>query len=323
MKRIGIIGGSGYTAGELIRILINHPEVEIDFVYSQTNPGKLVSSVHTDLTGQTTLEFTDRPDKEVDVLFLCLGHGKSREFLEKHSLSSHTILIDMSRDFRLKNEPGIQDRTFVYGLTDLNNEAITESKSIANPGCFATAIQLALLPLAEAGKLKNDIHVHAITGSTGAGVMPSPTTHFSWRNNNVSWYKPFVHQHETEIIQSLEQCGANSTLRFLPIRGDFPRGIYATSYTQFSGSIEEAHTLYADYYRNSCFTKLASEPVHLKQVVNTNYCHVHLHKHEDQLLVTTALDNLMKGASGQAVENMNLALGLPQEMGLRIKASVY
>ncbi|MBT8236566.1 MAG: N-acetyl-gamma-glutamyl-phosphate reductase, partial [Bacteroidia bacterium] len=208
-------------------------------------------------------------------------------------------------------------------LTDLNKESISESKSIANPGCFATAIQLALLPLAVEGKLENDIHVNAITGSTGAGVMPSPTTHFSWRNNNVSWYKPFVHQHETEIIQSLEQCGANPTLRFLPIRGDFPRGIYATSYTQFSGSFEEAHTLYADYYRNSWFTKLASEPVHLKQVVNTNYCHVHLHKHEDQLLVTTALDNLMKGASGQAVENMNLALELPQDMGLRIKASVY
>lgn len=323
MKRIGIIGGSGYTAGELIRILINHPHVEIDLVYSRTNPGKLVSSVHTDLTGQTELEFTDQPDKEVDVLFLCLGHGKSRAFLEEHSVSSNTILIDMSRDFRLKEEPGIQDRTFVYGLTDLNKEAITASKSIANPGCFATAIQLALLPLAKSGLLDNDIHVHAITGSTGAGVMPSPTTHFSWRNNNVSWYKPFVHQHETEIIQSLEQCGAKPTLRFLPIRGDFPRGIYATSYTRFSGSLEEAQTLYTDYYRNSCFTKLASEPVHLKQVVNTNYCHVHLHTHEDQLLVTTALDNLMKGASGQAVENMNLALGLPQDTGLRIKASVY
>ncbi|NND15634.1 MAG: N-acetyl-gamma-glutamyl-phosphate reductase [Eudoraea sp.] len=323
MKRIGIIGGSGYTAGELIRLLINHPQAGLDFVYSRTNPGKLVSSVHTDLTGQTELEFTDKVEKEVDVLFLCLGHGKSREFLEQHTVSDKTLLIDLSRDFRLKNEPGIQGRTFVYGLPEMNKEDIGNSTSIANPGCFATAIQLALLPLATAGKLLDDVHVHAITGSTGAGVMPSSTTHFSWCNNNVSWYKPFVHQHETEIIQSLEQCGASPKLRFLPIRGDFPRGIYATSYSSFSGTLEEARQLYEEFYSTSSFTKLTAEPIHLKQVVNTNYCHVHLHKHEDQLLVTSALDNLMKGASGQAIENMNLSLGFPQDMGLRIKASVY
>ena len=323
MKRIGIIGGSGYTAGELIRILINHPEAEIAFAYSRTNPGKLVSSVHTDLSGQTALEFTDQTGQEVDVLFLCLGHGRSREFLEQHPVSENTLIIDLSRDFRLQTEPGIQGRSFMYGLPELNKEGILESKSIANPGCFATAIQLALLPLASAGKLIDDVHVHAITGSTGAGVIPSPTTHFSWRNNNVSWYKPFVHQHETEILQSLEQCGAESKLRFLPIRGDFPRGIYATGYTKFEGSLSQARELYEAYYQNSRFTKIASEPVHLKQVVNTNYCHLHLHAHEDQLLVTSVLDNLMKGASGQAVENMNLALGLPEDMGLRIKASVY
>lgn len=323
MKRIGIIGGSSYTAGELIRILIHHPEVEIAFVYSRTNPGKAVSAVHPDLSGYSALQFTDRTDMEVDVLFLCLGHGKSREYMKQHHVAKDTLLVDLSRDFRLNDSRNIQDRNFVYGLTELHKKAIESANSIANPGCFATAIQLALLPLALAGELDQDIHVHAITGSTGAGAIPSATTHFSWRNNNVSWYKPFVHQHESEIIQSLENGNVNPKLRFLPIRGDFTRGIFATAYTRFDRSLEEAQEIYSQFYEGSPFTTCVTEPIHLKQVVNTNQCHVHLHKHEDQLLITTALDNLLKGASGQAVENMNLAVGYPQVMGLQLKATIY
>lgn len=323
MKRIGIIGGSSYTAGELMRILVNHPGVKIDYVFSRTNPGKPITSVHPDLLGQIDLSFTDQVFKEVDGLFLCLGHGKSMEFLKKYSFPEHTVLVDLSRDFRHKDHEKIQERSFVYGLPELNKDAITESKSIANPGCFATAIQLALLPLACVGQLTDTIHIHAITGSTGAGAIPSSTTHFSWRNNNVSWYKPFTHQHEAEILQSLEQCGVSGNLRFLPVRGDFPRGIFATCYTRFEGSLDDTQALYDSYYSQAVFTQCAQAPIHLKQVVNTNYCHVHLHKHEDELLITSALDNLLKGASGQAVENMNLALGFPQEMGLQLKATVY
>lgn len=323
MKRIGIIGGSSYTAGELLRLLVNHPGVEIDFVFSRTNPGKPISTVHPDLLGQIDMTFTDQISKKVDGLFLCLGHGKSLAFLEKYSFSESTVIVDLSRDFRSKDHDKIQGRSFVYGLPELNEEAIAGSKSIANPGCFATAIQLALLPLACAGQLEDTLHIHAITGSTGAGAIPSSTTHFSWRNNNVSWYKPFVHQHEAEILQSLKQCGASGKLRFLPVRGDFPRGIFATCYTRFEGTLEDAQKLYDSYYAQSVFTRVAQSPIHLKQVVNTNYCHVHLHKHEDELLITSALDNLLKGASGQAVENMNLALGFPREMGLQLKATVY
>ena len=323
MKHVGIIGGSSYTAGELIRILIHHPEVAISFIYSRTNPGKPISAVHPDLNGQTSLKFTDKTDIEVDILFLCLGHGRSQEFLKEHKISEGTLIIDMSRDFRLKDHDTIQGRSFVYGLPELHKKEIQTSKSIANPGCFATAIQLALLPLAQAGELKQDIHVHAITGSTGAGAIPSATTHFSWRNNNVSWYKPFVHQHESEILQSLHEEGASARLHFLPIRGDFTRGIFATAYTRFEKSIEAAAEIFSEFYAQAPFTTFVQEPIHLKQIVNTNQCHVHLHKHEDQLLITSALDNLLKGASGQAVENMNLALGYPQELGLQLKATMY
>jgi len=323
MKRIGIIGGSSYTAGELIRILIHHPEVEITFAYSRTNPGRSISAVHPDLNGYSSLQFTDKPDQEVDVLFLCLGHGKSREYIEHFGISKDTLVVDLSRDFRLSGDQNIMDRSFIYGLPELNKTGIQSAQSIANPGCFATAIQLALLPLAHAGKLKQDIHVHAITGSTGAGAIPSATTHFSWRNNNISWYKPFVHQHESEILQSLQYCGVNARLMFLPFRGNFTRGIFATAYTRFDSSLESAKEIYNNYYDGAPFTTCVREPIHLKQVVNTNQCHVHLHKHEDQLLITTALDNLLKGASGQAVENMNLALGYPQETGLKLKATMY
>ena len=323
MKRIGIIGGSSYTAGELIRILIHHPEVEIKFVYSRTNPAKSVAAVHPDLNGQTDLKFTDKTNMEVDVLFLCLGHGKSREYLEQYLVSDATLIVDMSRDFRLEAHNTIQGRNFIYGLTELHKSVIQSAKSIANPGCFATTIQLALLPLAHAGLLEEDIHVHAITGSTGAGAIPSSTTHFSWRNNNISWYKPFVHQHESEILQSLHESGAQAKLRFLPVRGDFTRGIFATAYTRFDKSLEAAQEIFSSFYDEAPFTHCVEEPIHLKQVVNTNQCHVHLHKHEDQLLITSALDNLIKGASGQAVENMNLALGYPQEMGLHLKATMY
>lgn len=323
MKRIGIIGGSSYTAGELIRILIHHPHAEIAFVFSRTNPGKSIAAVHPDLSGQIQLQFTDRTDIDVDVLFLCLGHGRSKEYLEKHEVSEQTLIIDLSRDFRLNESKGIRNRTFVYGLPELYKSEIRDSRSISNPGCFATAIQLALLPLSEAGKLSHDIHVHAITGSTGAGAIPSDTTHFSWRNNNVSWYKPFVHQHESEIVQSLMQNGTPAKLRFLPLRGNFARGIFVTAYTRFEDSLERAQQLYADFYNEALFTTCVTEPVFLKQVVNTNQCHLHLHKHEDQILITSALDNLIKGASGQAVENMNLALGYPQDTGLRLKATTY
>ncbi|WP_190809944.1 N-acetyl-gamma-glutamyl-phosphate reductase [Flagellimonas sp. S3867] len=324
MIKAGIIGGSGYTGGELIRLLLNHPDVEIDFVFSTTRAGKPITSAHPDLLGVTNLEFTGEVNPNVDVVFLCLGHGNSSKFLNENSFSETTKIIDLSNDFRLKADATFQGKTFVYGLTELNNEKIKKADYIANPGCFATTIQLGLLPLAKAGLLQNQVHINAITGSTGAGVGLSSTSHFSWRNNNVSWYKPFTHQHLGEIGESLDSFG-NKTgqLFFLPNRGNFTRGILATSYTQFDGSLEEAQQLYQEYYKDDVFTHVSAEPIHLKQVVNTNQCHVHLHKHEGTLLVTSAIDNLLKGASGQAVQNMNLIFGLEEAKGLQLKAGVF
>ncbi|MCK0132353.1 N-acetyl-gamma-glutamyl-phosphate reductase [Flavobacteriaceae bacterium F08102] len=324
MKQIGIVGGSGYTGGELIRILLNHPAVEIDFVYSTTKAGKPISHAHPDLLGMTDLVFSDEIHADVDVLFLCLGHGNSTQFLLKYDFDPNTIIIDLSNDFRLKKDANFEGMEFIYGLPELNKVAIEKAQYIANPGCFATAIELALLPLAKAGQLNQEVHINAVTGSTGAGVQPSNSTHFSWRNGNVSWYKPFTHQHLGEINESLSQVGGTTgRLLFLPSRGNFTRGIFTTAYTRYSGSLNEAYELYEHFYKNAIFTQVSREEIHLKQVVNTNQCHLHLHQHEGYLLVTSILDNLVKGASGQAVQNMNLIFGFEQDLGLQLKATYF
>lgn len=324
MIKAGIIGGSGYTGGELIRILLNHPQVDIDFVYSTTRAGKKVITAHPDLLGTTEMEFTGSVNSNVDVVFLCLGHGNSSKFLKENTFSTRTKIIDLSNDFRLQEDAIFEGREFVYGLPELNKLKIKKANYIANPGCFATTIQLGLLPLAKAGLLGQEVHVNAVTGSTGAGVSPSATTHFSWRNNNASWYKPFTHQHLGEINESLKSLQKDSgELFFLPNRGNFTRGILATAYTNYIGSLEQAIHLYKDFFADACFTHIAEEPIHLKQVVNTNQCHIHLHKHNDILLITSATDNLLKGASGQAVQNMNLMFGFDENEGLALKAGVF
>lgn len=324
MIKTGIIGGSGYTGGELIRILLNHPQAQIDFVYSTTRAGKPISSAHQDLLGLTDLQFSGEINPEVDVVFLCLGHGNSTSFLHENHFSASTKIIDLSNDFRLQADSVFNGQRFIYGLPELNKFAIQSAEAIANPGCFASAIQLALLPLAKGGLLGNEVHINAVTGSTGAGVGLSDTSHFSWRNNNVSWYKPFTHQHLGEIGESLNSYGKSvGKLMFLPNRGNFTRGILATAYTKYSGTLDEATKLYHDFYKDAAFTHISDEELHLKQVVNTNQCHIHLHKHDDLLLVTSAIDNLLKGASGQAVQNMNLMFGFPETEGLLLKAGVF
>lgn len=324
MIKAGIIGGSGYTGGELIRLLMHHPAVEIDFVYSTTKSGQPITMVHPDLLGQTDLSFTGEINPEVSVVFLCLGHGNSKQFLNDTIFSEETLIIDLSNDFRLQTDANLSGIKFVYGLPELNKDAIETAKAIANPGCFATAVQLALLPLAKEGLLQNEMHINAVTGSTGAGIKPSSTTHFSWRNNNVSWYKPFTHQHLGEIGESLNSFGNTiGKLHFLPNRGNFSRGILSTAYTHFKDSLGEAYEVFNGFYKNALFTHLTEQPIHLKQVINTNNCHIHLHKHEDILLVTSAIDNLLKGASGQAVQNMNLMFGLEEDLGLNLKATAF
>ncbi len=321
MLKVGIIGGAGYTAGELIRILLHHPAAEIAFVQSRSSAGKPVASVHDDLVGDTDLRFCADIPAEPDVLFLCSGHGASEAFLKENSFSNKLKIIDLSHDFRLKR-PG---NDFVYGLPELNRTAICEAQKIANPGCFATAIQLALLPLASEGLLKNEVHIHAITGSTGAGQQPTDTTHFSWRSNNLSIYKPFGHQHLGEIGQSLRQLqpGFEKSINFLPVRGDFTRGIFASAYTQSDESENRLKDLYRTFYNDAPFTKIVNENPSLKQVVNTNKCLVFLEKHGDKILIISILDNLLKGASGQAVQNMNLLCGLPETTGLQLKATAF
>ncbi|WP_289060862.1 N-acetyl-gamma-glutamyl-phosphate reductase [uncultured Zobellia sp.] len=324
MIKVGIIGGSGYTGGELIRILLHHPEAEIDFVYSTTRAGKKITTAHADLLGTTDMEFTGTINPNVAVVFLCLGHGNSSKFLQENEFSKDTKIIDLSNDFRLQADAVFEGKKFIYGLPELKKEEIKKADYIANPGCFATAIQLGLLPLAKANKLGQAVHINAVTGSTGAGVSPSATSHFSWRNNNVSWYKPFTHQHLGEINESLKSFQANSgELFFLPNRGNFTRGILATAYTEYDGTLEEAIDLYKDFYADAQFTQVAEEPIHLKQIVNTNQCHIHLHKHENTLLITSAIDNLLKGASGQAVQNMNLIFGFEEGTSLNLKAGVF
>lgn len=325
MITVGIVGGAGYTAGELIRILLNHDQVHIDFIYSTSNAGNPVSMIHQDLIGTTDFVFSSKIDPDVDVLFLCLGHGNSTTFLEAYPFSEDTKIIDLSNDFRLTADSVFQGKEFVYGLPELNKKKIKKAQHIANPGCFATALQLALLPLVDKGLLKEDVHINAVTGATGAGVSLSKTTHFTWRDNNFSYYKPFTHQHLGEINQTVQQLQADfeSEINFMPNRGNFSRGIYATTYTKFEGSLEEAQKLYQDYYKKAKFTFVSDQELHLKQVVNTNKCLIHLHKHNDKLLITSCIDNLIKGASGQAVQNMNLMCGFEETEGLQLKGSYF
>ena len=320
MIKAGIIGGAGYTAGELIRILIHHPEVELDFVYSTSQPGKPVSGIHQDLLGETDLEFSGEINKNTDVVFLCLGHGNSVKFLAENQFSANTKIIDLSTDYRMDGE-----HEFVYGLPEFNKEKIKNANFIANPGCFATAISLAILPLAKAGLLQNDVHINAVTGATGAGTSLSATTHFTWRDNNFSSYKAFEHQHLNEIGQSLKKLQDNKLpeLNFIPNRGNFSRGIHATAYTKFEGSLEEAKAIFTEAYKDSAFTFVVEEALHLKQVVNTNKCLLKLQKFGDKILITSIIVNLLKGASGQAVENMNLMFGFEESLGLKLKATYF
>jgi N-acetyl-gamma-glutamyl-phosphate reductase len=313
MAKIGIVGAAGYTGGELLRILIHHPDVIITCAMSNSQAGKLVSDVHTDLLGSCSLVFT-KDLTPVDVLFICSGHGESKKFLASHSIPWHTKIIDLSTDFRDQSE------SFVYGLPEYQKEKIKEATKVANPGCFATSIELALLPLADQGLLSSDIHVSAITGSTGAGQALSDTSHFSWRNNNVSVYKTFTHQHLSEIRQTISAVQAAPKIHFIPYRGNFSRGIMANVYTRFDGTQEDAEKMYDAFYQNSPFVFRSSQPVDVKQVVNTNKCFLHLEVHEGQLLITSVIDNLLKGASGQAVQNMNLMLGWDEDAGLRLKS---
>ncbi|GAB4347308.1 MAG: N-acetyl-gamma-glutamyl-phosphate reductase [Flammeovirgaceae bacterium] len=326
MIKIGIIGGAGYTAGELIRILLQHPSVQIAFVQSQSHAGQAVTKVHQDLVGETELLFSNDLRFDVDVLFLCQGHGQAVQFLQKNSIPSKVKIIDLGNDFRLEGNALVQNRKFVYGLPELYKKQISEANSIANPGCFATAIQLALLPLASEKLLNADIHIHAITGSTGAGQSLTDTVHFTWRTNNISIYKAFTHQHLGEIRQSIQflQNNFQKEVNFIPVRGNFTRGIFATLYLDCQLSENEAKTLYSDYYRDAAFTHLSdSDEVHLKQVVNTNKCLLHVAKYRNKILITSIIDNLLKGASGQAVQNMNLMCGLPEKEGLNLKASYF
>ncbi len=325
MIQVGIVGGTGYTAGELIRILINHPKTQLNFVYSTSHAGNYIYEVHQDLVGALDLKFTNTINAEVDVLFLCLGHGNSKKFLEQYAFSSHTKIIDLSNDFRLAKAAAFKGKNFVYGLPELQKEVIKKAQYIANPGCFATAIQLALLPLAEQKLLTSSAHINATTGATGIGATPSETSHFSWRDNNFSVYKAFTHQHLDEIQESLLQLQSNFTgeLYFIPNRGNFSRGIFASVYLKFDKSIDEAYKIFEDYYREAPFTIISKSPIYLKQVINTNNCFIHLEKHKNVLLITSIIDNLLKGASGQAVQNMNLMFGFDELEGLKLKATAF
>jgi len=325
MIKAGIVGSSGYVAGELLRCLIHHPEVDIDFLYSHSQPGLNAGEIHQDLIHLENLTFTNVINEQVDVVFLCLGHGNSTKFLKTHSFSSQTKIIDLSNDFRLKNDAAMGEKDFVYGLTELNHGAIKTAQHIANPGCFATAIQLALLPLAAKQHLNDDVHIHAITGSTGAGQGLSTTSQFSWRSNNVSIYKAFDHQHMGEIGENIVslQPKFKHEINFLPVRGNFTRGIFASAYMTTDLSEMQLQDLYEDYYQDAPFTHLSKNTVHLKQVVNTNFCYLQVQKIDGKVLITSVIDNLLKGAAGQAIENMNLMFGLDQKSGLALKASLF
>ncbi len=321
MIRVGILGAAGYTGGELIRLLLNHPEAQIVFANSESNAGNPVSDVHEGLIGDTDLLFTDQmPFDKVDVVFFCFGHGKSQQFLAEHKIPEGVKIIDLAQDFRIK---GAHD--YVYGLPEINKSAIEQAKHLANPGCFATAIQLALLPAAAMGLLTEDVSVNAITGSTGAGQKPSSTTHFSWRMGNLSIYKPFTHQHLAEIRQSIQQVQGHleASIDFIPYRGDFARGIFCTSVIKTQAPAEDVISGYKEFYRDAAFTHYCDKALDLKQVVNTNKALVHADAFEGKILVTSCIDNLLKGAVGQAVQNMNLMFGIDEKAGLLLKASAF
>lgn len=332
---IGIIGGAGYTGGELIRLLLQHPQVHIAFVHSRSHAGEPIDQVHQDLAGDTSLKFTDTLRNDVDLLFLCLGHGESKKFLQENEIPASVKIIDLANDFRLQKDALFQSviptqgsipsaRKFIYGLPEINREAIRSAHNIANPGCFATAIQLGLLPLAQAGLLK-DVYTTGITGSTGAGQGLSATSHFSWRANNIQAYKTLTHQHLGEISETLAQLQPQATtqVHFVPWRGDFTRGIFVSSQLHTDLSLEALNALYDDFYRDAAFTHVVKTPVFLKQVVNTNKCLIQLEKAGNVLVVHSVIDNLLKGASGQAVQNMNLMMGLEETAGLKLKACFF
>ena len=336
MINVGILGAAGYTGGELIRLLLNHPEAEIVFANSESNAGNPVSDVHEGLIGETDLRFTNEmPFDQVDVVFFCFGHGKSEQFLKEHTIPSHVKIIDLAQDFRIKRsvESGVRSENtsdyndFVYGLPEINKAEIAKAQHVANPGCFATCIQLGLLPAAKMGLLTEDISVNAITGSTGAGQKPGATTHFSWRNNNLSIYKPFTHQHLAEIYQSLNQTApcplGDASIDFIPYRGDFARGIFCTQVVKTTTPIEEIVAFYKEFYKDAAFTHYCDKSIDLKQVVNTNKALIHCEKYGNKLLITAVIDNLLKGAVGQAVQNMNIMFGIYETAGLRLKASAF
>jgi len=317
--RVAIEGGAGYTAGELVRLLIHHPQAEVKYIHSESNAGKPVTNIHKDLLGETDLLFTDIDFNDCDILFLCKGHGQSVIFLQNQVLPPALKIIDLSQDFRQ------EDNGFIYGLPELQIDKIISSRKLANPGCFATTIELALLPLAAAGLLKDDVHITAITGSTGAGQAPSDTTHFSWRNNNISVYKPFRHQHLKEIGMSLRklQPDFDKQLNLIPIRGNFSRGIFASMYTKCTDDFTNVKNLYKEYYQTHPFVTISDSMPDLKQVVNTNKCILYLEMFENKIYIISIIDNLIKGASGQAVQNMNLMFGFPQDAGLRLKSIAF
>ena len=322
--RAGIIGGAGYTGGEMIRILMNHPYVNISIVHSSSNAGNKVSKIHTDLTGETDLIFTDTITNDIDVLFLCIGQGDAKKFLVENNISDSIKVIDLSQDFRLSGKSEIENRNFIYGLPELNREKIKSANSIANPGCFATAIQLGLLPLAQAGLL-GEVFTTGITGSTGAGQGLSSTSHFSWRANNIQAYKSLQHQHVNEIHRSLQQLQGNDSIcvNFVPWRGDFTRGIYVSSVLDCGLPIDAIKELYTTFYQGHAFTHVSDNMIDLKQVVNTNKCLIHIEKQGSKMVIHSAIDNLLKGASGQAVQNMNLLFGLEEVVGLKLKSSFF
>ena len=321
--RAGIIGGAGYTGGEMLRILINHAGVEIVFVHSRSNAGEAVSKVHGDMVGETDLRFVGELNDDIEVLFLCVGHGEAKAFLQNNKIKDSVRIIDLSQDFRLVKDARTGGRQFVYGLPEFNRDDIKYAGNIANPGCFATAIQLGLLPLANVGLLK-EVHTTGITGSTGAGQKLTATSHFSWRASNIQAYKSLAHQHMNEIMQTISALQpVHESLNFIPWRGDFTRGIYVTSYTSCDLSIESAYELFRKFYSSAVFTHVSDEMIDLKQVVNTNKCLISLEKVDGKLVIHSAIDNLLKGASGQAVQNMNLMFGLPEDMGLRLKANSF
>ncbi len=322
---VGIVGGAGYTGGEMLRILLNHPNVDIAFVHSTSSAGKHVYDVHTDLFGDTDLKFAAELAYNIDVLFLCVGHGDAKKFLDANAIPDHIKVIDLSQDFRLNQSTKHKTKSFVYGLPELNRDKIKEANNIANPGCFATCLQLGLLPLADKKLLNGEVHITATTGSTGAGQSLSATTHFTWRNDNLSVYKAFEHQHLNEIGQSVRQLQPEfgHAINFVPYRGDYTRGIIASMYMDCNLSEAEALRVYQSYYAGHPFTHVTNHDIDLKQVVNTNKCIIQVKKHGNKLLVISAIDNLLKGASGQAVQNMNLMFDLDEKAGLRLKATAF